>query len=195
MPSRRRRVYFVGAHSVGKSALAEWTAETYALPMIHEVAREVLSRKRGGFDALRVDVDAVSEYQRQVFAEQIARERAVRGGYVSDRAFDNLAYFADHGDGVADLADSPECRDYVRGVRDGGVVFFVRPHPDLITYDGAATVPRGRRDADAAEVYRIDGMVKLLLELWRVPWHPVDPIKMQERQRIVRGVLGDPDEC
>lgn len=181
------RVYLVGSHSVGKSTLAEWIARHYGLPMVHEVAREVESRQRGGLDALRVDVAAVSAYQRQVFAEQLAREAAHGdGGFVSDRAFDNLAYYADHGDGVAELAESKACRDYVRSVRERGTVFFVRPHPDLAKADGT----RARRDVDMAQVWRLDGMVKLLLELWRVPWIPVDPVSMQERQRVVVGVLG-----
>jgi hypothetical protein len=40
------------------------------------------------------------------------------------------------------------------------------------------------------EGVRIDGMVKLLLELFSVPYIPVESLSMQERSRLVERVLG-----
>jgi hypothetical protein len=39
------------------------------------------------------------------------------------------------------------------------------------------------------EVVRIDGMVKLLLEMFSVPYIPVESLSMQERVRLVESVL------
>jgi len=39
------RVYFSGCHGSGKSTLARCVSEHYKLPMITEVARQVLSEK------------------------------------------------------------------------------------------------------------------------------------------------------
>lgn len=182
------RVYVVGAHGVGKSTLVRWIGARYGLPVVHEVAREVLSHYPVNFDQLRLDVAAVSRYQREVFAEQAAREAAAGASYVSDRAFDNLAYLAEHGEGLADLAESQECRDYVALVRQARAVFFVRPHGDVVAPDPG----RALLDAGAASQVRIDGMILLLLHLWRVRYTPVDARSPRERQLVVESVLGAP---
>ena len=94
------RVWFVGAHAVGKSTLAELTARNYNLPYISEQARIVLAeRLQPDFDRLRLDVAETSRYQREVMRRQIATEQQLlHKGYVSDRAFDSLAYAAKHAD-------------------------------------------------------------------------------------------------
>ena len=65
-----------------------------------------------------------------------------------------------------------------------GVVFFVRPHRSLLREDGV------RAGVDWDSVVRIDGMVKLLLEQFRIPYLPIDTPSMQERVRAVEFVLG-----
>jgi len=70
------RVWFVGAHAVGKSTLAELTARNYNLPYISEQARIVLAeRLQPDFDRLRLDVAETSRYQREVMRRQIATEQ------------------------------------------------------------------------------------------------------------------------
>jgi len=46
-----------------------------------------------------------------------------------------------------------------------------------------------RAGVEWEEVVRIDGMVKLLLELFRIPYIPVASLAMQERVRLVERVL------
>jgi hypothetical protein len=62
-------------------------------------------------------------------------------------------------------------------------VFFLRPHRELVVADGV------RAGLEWEEVVRIDGMVKLLLELFDVPYIPVESLSMQERVRLVERVL------
>ena len=64
-----------------------------------------------------------------------------------------------------------------------GLVFFLRPHRELLREDGT------RAAVQWEEVLRIDGMVKLLLELFGVPYIPVESLSMQERVRLVERVL------
>lgn len=184
---RSPRVYLVGSHASGKTTLARWIALAYGLPMISEVARLELAKREANFDDLRCDVDEVSTYQREVFAEQLRQEAAHRGGFVSDRAFDNLAYYAEHGDDVASVIESRELRGYVERVRRA-TVLFVRPQAKFVRGDGT----RAAGDVDLAAVHRIDGMVKLMLEMWRVPYLPIESASMQERQRAVTRLLGEP---
>jgi len=67
-----------------------------------------------------------------------------------------------------------------------GRVFFLRPHPSLLRHDGV------RAGVEWDSVVRIDGMVKLMLEQFRVRYLPIDTVSMQERVRAVEYVLGAP---
>src|SRR5437016_1756833 len=129
------RIYFVGSHATGKTTMCRYISQKYGLPMITEVARAVLAEMETSFDALRTDIDLVAEYQKNVFERQIAVEKLSPDGFVSDRAFCNLAYAAEHTTIVGDLLRDPSFEEYMKWVADG-IVFFLRPHPSLLKEDG-----------------------------------------------------------
>jgi nicotinamide riboside kinase len=176
------RIYFVGSHATGKTTLCRYVSRRYGLPMITEVARGVLAEMETSFDALRTDIDLVATYQRKVFERQIATERVHAGGFVSDRAFDNLAYAAEHATILADLLGDSAFAEYMEWVARG-FVFFLRPHPSLLKDDGI------RAGVSWDSVLRIDGMVKLLLEQHRIRYLPVESVSMQERVRTLEFVI------
>jgi len=176
------RVYFVGSHATGKTTLCRYVSRRYGLPMISEVARGVLAEMETSLDALRADIDLVADYQRRVFDRQMAVEKQQGAGFVSDRAFDNLAYAAEHTTIVADLLDDAAFQEYMAWVARGQV-FFLRPHPSLLKEDGV------RAGVSWDSVLRIDGMVKLMLEQYRIRYLPIDAVSMQERVRILEFVL------
>jgi len=181
------RIYFVGSHATGKTTLCRYVSRRYGVPMITEVARCVLAEMETSLDTLRTDVEKVAEYQERVFARQVATEKLVAeqrdGRFVSDRAFDNLAYAAEHTTNLADLMGDQRFRDYMTWVAQG-TVFFLRPHPSLLKEDGV------RAGVSWDSVVRIDGMIKLLLEQHRVRYLPIESVSMQERVRAVEFVLG-----
>jgi len=177
------RIYFIGSHATGKTTLCRYVSQHYDLPMITEVARAVLAEMEASFDKLRTDVDMVGEYQRRVFERQMAIEKLHNGTFVSDRAFDNLAYAAEHTTVLADILDDPRFPEYMKWVSEG-IVFFLRPHPSLLKEDGV------RAGLSWESVLRIDGMVKLLLEQHRVSYLPIESVSMQERVRAVEFTLG-----
>lgn len=179
------RIYFVGSHATGKTTMARYVSRTYGLPMITEVARAVLAEMEMSIDTIRADITLVNEYQTRIFERQVQVEKEKQGGFVSDRAFDNLAYAAEHACVVADLIDSSTFHNYMHWVGEG-VVFFLRPHPALVRADGIRT------GLDWESVVRIDGMVKLMLEQFRVRYLPLDSLNMQERVRAVEYVMGPP---
>src|SRR5262245_43187683 len=176
------RIYFVGSHATGKTTLCRWVSRRYGVQMITEVARAVLAEMESSLDALRTDMDLVAEYQERVFARQVAIEKLHDGRFVSDRAFDNLAYAAEHTTVVADLMGDQRFSDYMKWVSHG-TVFFLRPHPSLLREDGV------RAGVSWESVLRIDGMIKMLLEMHRVPYLPVESVSMQERVRAVDFIL------
>jgi nicotinamide riboside kinase len=176
------RIYFVGSHATGKTTLCRYVSRRYGLPMISEVARAVLAEMETGFDALRTDMDLVGEYQERVFARQVAVEKLHEGRFVSDRAFDNLAYVAEHTTNAAAMMNDQRFHDYMRWVREG-IVFFVRPHQSLLKEDGV------RAGVSWDSVLRIDGMVKLMLEQHKISYLPLESVSMQERVRAIEFVL------
>ena len=176
------RIYFIGSHATGKTTMTRYVSRRYGLPMITEVARAVLAEMETSLEALRTDIDLVAEYQRNVFERQIAVEKLQPDGFVSDRAFCNLAYAAEHTTILGDLLRTPALGEYMEWVAKG-VVFFLRPHPSLLREDGV------RAAVTWDSVLRIDGMIKLMLEQHRIPYLPLDMASMQERVRAVEFVL------
>jgi nicotinamide riboside kinase len=176
------RIYLVGAHSTGKTTLARWIRDRYGLPMISEVARGVLAEMEERLDSLRTDVDLVDRYQAEVFRRQITAEEQQLGAFVSDRAFCNLAYAAQHATILHQVASDPKLSAYIDSVR-GGLVFYLRPHRELLSEDGV------RAGVEWEEVVRIDGMVKFMLEWFGISYIPIDALSMQERIRLTERVL------
>jgi predicted ATPase len=179
---RSARVYFVGAHATGKTTLARYVRDRYGLKLISEVARSILAEMEVGLDRLRSNIDTVNRYQLAVFRRQIQAERDAGDSFVSDRAFCNLAYTANHATVMHEIFRDPALEEYMRWV-SAGLVFFVRPHPDLIQTDGVRTALRWE------DVVLIDGMVKLLLEMYAIPYITISVLSMQERVRMVDEVI------
>jgi len=180
------RIYFIGSHSTGKTTMARFVSRRYGLPMISEVARSVLAELEMPLDALRADIDAVNAYQRKVFERQVEVEKNYHGGFVSDRAFDSVAYTAEHATILGDLMQTREFSEYMDWVRTG-IVFYLRPHMHLLKDDGV------RAAVDWESVIRIDGMVKLLCEQFKIRYLPVESLNMQERVKAVEFILGSPE--
>jgi nicotinamide riboside kinase len=176
------RIYFVGAHATGKTTMTRYVSRKFGLPMITEVARAVLAELETSLDSLRTDMDLVAEYQRRVFERQVQVEKLQQTGFVSDRAFDNLAYAAEHTLVLADLMSGDMFKSYAEWVSQG-IVFFLRPHQELLREDGV------RASVTWDSVLRIDGMIKLMLEQNRIPYLPIESVAMQERARAVDFVL------
>jgi hypothetical protein len=176
------RIYFVGAHATGKTTMTRYVSRKFGLPMITEVARAVLAELETSLDSLRTDMELVAEYQRRVFERQVQVEKLQQTGFVSDRAFDNLAYAAEHTLILADMLSGDTFKSYMEWVAQG-IVFYLRPQKDLLKEDGV------RAGVTWDSVLRIDGMIKLMLEQHRIPYLPVESGSMQERARAVDFVL------
>lgn len=177
------RIYFIGGHATGKTTLARYVHEKYKLPMITEVARAVLSEKELQLDTLRYDINAVDDYQKQIFYRQI-EEESKHNEFVSDRSFDCLAYAAQHTRILTELLRSPELRAYLKALRaPDSFIFFVRPSKATLKADGT------RESLTWDGVVAIDAMVKLLLEMWELRYFQINIDNMQERARFIDSIL------
>lgn len=177
------KVYFIGAHSTGKTTCARYVSETYSIPMITEVARMILSEKELNLDSLRTNLDVVDDYQSNIFYRQIQEEKK-NTSFVSDRSFDCLAYAAQHSRILPNLLNSPEMKEYLASLRDKEtIIFFVRPSKATLKEDGV------RESLNWDGVVAIDSMVKFMLEMWNLPYFQINIDNMQERVKFIDSVL------
>jgi predicted ATPase len=178
------KVYFVGAHSTGKTTCARYVSEKYGLPMITEVARAVLSEKELHLDSLRYDLNLVDDYQKAIFHRQLQEEKK-HPDFVSDRSFDCCAYAAQHTRILRHLTESPDIVDYIGKLRrPDSFIFFVRPSKATLKQDGV------RESINWDGVVSIDAMVKFMLELWDLRYFQINMENMQERAHLIDAVLG-----
>ena len=169
------RFYFVGAHSTGKTTLARQLAHDMRLPLITEVARTELAIRELTLDKIHQNLDVTDEYQLAVWAGQLREEARHPGGFVSDRSFDCIAYAAEYGNEAANCQfRDPRFEAYMGALADA-CVFFVRPQRALLAPDGVRT------DVDWDSAVRIDGMIKLLLQMFAVPYVSINTASQQER--------------
>lgn len=177
------KVYFVGAHSTGKTTCARYVSETYKLPMITEVARAVLSEKELHLDSLRYNMDLVDDYQQAIFFRQLAEEQK-HTDFVSDRSFDCLAYAAQHTRILASLIASDQLEPYLDKLKAlDSFIFFVRPSKATLKADGV------RESLTWDGVVAIDAMIKFMLEMWELPHFQINMDNMQERVQTINSVL------
>jgi len=178
------RIYFSGAHSVGKSTLVKYTSQKYKLPMVTEVARMVLSEKELQLDSLRYDMNLVDEYQFQIFYRQLVEE-AKYSSFVSDRsAIDSLAYSAQHTRILTQLLASVELKSYLPILRiPDSIVFFVRPSKATLRADGV------RESINWDGAVAIDAQIKVFYEMFEVRYFEINTDSMQSRIRLIDAVL------
>jgi len=178
------KVYFVGSHSTGKTTCARYVSDTYALSMLTEVARMILSEKELNLDALRTNLDVVDDYQSNIFYRQIEEEKKFGKAFVSDRSFDCLAYAAQHARVLPKLINSPELKTYLETLREPDTyIFFVRASRATMKQDGV------RESLNWDGVVAIDSMVKFMLEMWNLPYFQINMDSMQERVKFIDSVL------
>ncbi len=175
------KVYFIGAHSTGKTTCARYVSERYNLPMITEVARMILSEKELQLDSLRYNMDLVDDYQRQIFYRQLEEESKLEN-FVSDRSFDCLAYAAQHSRILPELIHSPKLQEYISSLQ-GQFIFFVRPSKATLRADGV------RESLNWDGVVEIDAMIKFMLRMWNLPHYQINMDNMQERVQLIDSIL------
>ena len=176
------KVYICGAHSSGKSTIARYISEKYNLPIITEVARQILSEKELNIDSLRSNLEIVDSYQKEIFYRQLEEEKKYIN-FVSDRSFDCLAYAAQHSRVLNELIFSDLMKNYLNELRNDSYIFFVRPSKATMKADGV------RESLTWDGIIQIDSMCKFMLEMWNLKYYQINTDNMQERIRLIEAVL------
>lgn len=178
------KVYFVGAQATGKTTLARYVSKAHDLPLVTEVARRLRAEAERSLDEIRADLDAIDTFQERIFTEQVAAEQRAGDSFVADRSLDHYAYAASHSRIGWWMAKHEPFREYVEALKNH-LVFFVRPHRELVRADG----DRSTLDLAWDAVVAIDAQVQLLLEMHGIPYFPVPMLSMRDRVKMVDGVI------
>lgn len=182
-----RRVYFVGAHSTGKTTLSSFIADKLDWHYIEEQATAILRDKAapsGGqtqsvLAAIRKDLYKAGDFQLEIWKRQRQAEEEAESDFISDRSFDSVAYAAATSLVAKELRDSVEFQEYLGDLRaHGSITFFVRPQLRFV-----------HEDESWSEICRIDGMIEYILETEGIPYIPLESPSMRSRVRTVEGVL------
>lgn len=180
----QKRVYFVGAHSTGKTALSSFMAKKLGWAYIEEQARAILADKKWHLMDINKRLDWAAEFQLEVWRRQRAAEEAITDDFISDRSFDVIAYAASTSLVAKEIRRSLLFQEYLGDLQVfGSITFFVRPQVDLIADDSV------RVEADWGAINRIDGMIEYILETEGIPYIPLESLSMKSRVRTVEGVL------
>ena len=182
---KKPHIYFTGAHSTGKTTLTNWVSEQYNLPVIPEVARTCMNALNADLSTIRSDMQLCNKFQEDIFHRQIKEEKNFRRriqGFVSDRAFDNLAYAAEHCEILHKLTETNIYQCYVKHhlKEDNALIFFVRPSKETIAHDGI------RNGLSWEAINRIDGMIKFMLKFHDINYVEVVKPDVQYRQHLIK---------
>ncbi len=172
---------FVGSFSTGKTTLANLFAREWDVPLLPEVAREVVQL---GFP---LDQRATAETETLIFLKQW-RAEAVHADFVADRSiYDVLAY----ADWVMEHADGGRKEDHLWYESREIAVLDLRARYDFVFYLPVEfpIVLDGLRPDDTAFQADVDRRIRSLLEQEDVSFHTLSG-SVEDRQEQVRKVVG-----
>ena len=180
----QKRVYFIGAHSTGKTTLSGFMAKKLGWRYIPEQARFILEEKKWNLADIRADMNWAAEFQIDIWKRQREAEESSGADFISDRSFDSIAYAASTCLIARGLRNSIEFKEYLEDLRShGSITFFLRPQPSLLRGDELIG------ECEWADINRIDGMIEYILETEGIPYIPLESLSMKSRVRTVEGVL------
>jgi len=163
--------------------MARYVADKWGTPLLTEVARAVMAEEEADIVSIRHDIKRVDAYQKKIFERQVSEERKHQA-FVADRSFDNLAYACEYTTCFREILGRKELAEYVESLRlNEAIIFFIRPSSETLVDDGV------REKTTWDGILRIDSYVKFMLEMWGLRYFTIATHIMQERIRLVEGVL------
>jgi len=181
----------VGASGVGKTTLAEYVEDRYGFVRLASSARTVMERwgiSIDKFDEVMSSPQRYAEFQHMVALFQIELERYQTCSYVSDRAFDHLAYVAIYGTNARQIYEMPEMKEYLAKLAEGkSLIFHVRPTRECQHH---AKMQRKREQfLDWEDMHKVDGVIRFIAEAHGIPTIPISCVSINERRWLVDGHL------
>ncbi|KAK3753723.1 hypothetical protein QZH41_013808 [Actinostola sp. cb2023] len=180
------RIFICGAHSVGKTTLAEALAVETGFHLVSEVARTIIKEmglKRDDYDP-RSKPSQFKELQQLILASQAeieSRNDRLKRSYICDRAIDPVVYAMVYlGEKEAkDLLQQETTKQNITRYRSS-LIFVIKPYPECISHDDVRLPP----NMDELNVFT-STMENLLREL-QIPYTLIDTLDLKERVQIIK---------
>jgi adenylate kinase family enzyme len=189
------RIYFTGASGTGKSSLAAFVKRRHGWPILPSAVRQAMEDWGiSTLDELFRDTQLADNFnlsvwriQRKLEEEALGQDRSRH--FIAERCFDCVAYAAELTRIAWQITRSQEFDSYLMNLRTrDALVFFVRPHHDLLA---KRIQLDGRRDSflDPALVCRLDGAIQFILHSHDIPHVNVAAQSLRDREQVVEHIL------
>jgi len=181
-------IYFIGSHSTGKSTLAEYISKERGVGLQPEIARQEILKNKIDLNALRRNLNELTNFQVDLLNKQIAVETeqfSKSDNMIFDRCgVDVMAYTIEHTIQAEKIFNNIKIKDYLENFKkQKKVVFFLRPHIDLLENDGI------REKVEMTSIYHIDGVIKTLLNISGIDYISINSSNFSERVSTVNTIL------
>ncbi len=179
------KIVFTGAHSVGKSTLAEVTAARYGLPYVEETARRVF-RDRGITTANQtlLTTEQRIELQEDILCLHLQQVSDYPHGFVSDRCeVDVLAY------SLFWLGMAPEAQAWLTQMQK--VVAERREFYDavVLVQPGIPVKPDGLRVIEPGHQWTIHYLIEGILQTHGYDYYVITDTDPAQRDAEVQSIL------
>lgn len=179
----RKHLILVGAHSVGKTTLAQYAAERFQCEVVKEAARDLL-------DEMKVTAaDLLSNQQLNFeFQRRIVKTLSTKHGSSSPKltffdrcAIDALAYarfYLDDPKKYEELRDMDETQQLIAKYRDKKqtIVFLIEPREECLHDDHVRMLPK-----NFEEWRKFSDTYKTVMDELRIPFETISDLDLNKR--------------
>ena len=190
----KTRIYVCGAQSVGKTTLCRELSKHLGYNLVTEAARDIMNAEKIDFGKIALDIKARDAFQDKVAREHLHRheegvmrmEQTVNfPGVVFDRGIDFLVYAA----GFSTVAEAQlnwsTTQDYIDALRhEDALVLLLEPHEQLLKQDDV------RAGLNMKSAYEVTFGIKVLLEVFGIPYIHITTPDTLERVKLVTNIMG-----
>ncbi|CAG8800088.1 23689_t:CDS:1, partial [Racocetra persica] len=184
----RKKVVFVGAHSVGKTTIVKFIKSRMNGTTISETARHLLKELNFNADILKNDPDKSLEFQKAIIKAQCKREEEVEQEFaILDRcALDAIVYARTYcGERWKELLEMEETSKCLERYRQNKyIMFLIEPQKECLRADGVRMMPTDYKDwISFSECF------KKTMKECNIEFNVINVLDIEQRYFIVKSAL------
>ncbi|CAG8513939.1 18119_t:CDS:1 [Dentiscutata erythropus] len=185
----RKKVVFVGAHSVGKTTLARFIKNKMNGILVSEIARTLIKELNLNADILRNDPDKSLEFQASIIKAQCAKEEEIEHEFaILDRsALDALVYAqtfcGKRWNELLDMEETNKCLERYRQ-KNKYMIFLIEPQKECLRADGVRMMP-----TDYEDWISFSESFKNIMNEYNIEFNAINVLDINQRYSIIRNAL------
>lgn len=188
----KTRIYVCGSQSVGKTTLCRELGKHLGYEVVTEAARDIMNADKISFADMQHNVAARNSFQNRVttthlnkhYDKLIEVENEPEVGVVFDRGIDFLVYAAAFSTVANDHFKHPNTQNYIDTLKKPeSLVVLLEPHEKLLKQDDV------RAELNMKSAYEITFGIKVLLEIFGIPYLHITTCDIMERVKLVSNII------